>query len=488
VSEALLASLGRFVPEIVIIVTMMFLLYLEAAYARSEKSKNYMHITAAIGHLVALICLFSNLKMAPTAIFTNAVVVDPFSTFIKIIMVIGSLGVVWLNKESQDVYPELKGEFLIMTSGILAGGMILASANNMLMLYLGIETLSILSYVMASFKKNDGKSSEAGLKYVLYGGVSSGVMLFGMSHIFGMLGTIQFNEIIGTYNSAGVAELAILIPSFILFFVGLGYKIACVPFHMWSPDVYEGSPIPVTTFFAIVPKIAAMAVIVRVSYVFFGYDGIAQTSWIGLLTVISALTMTVGNVTAIEQVSIKRMLAFSSIGHAGLLLAGATVIDSLGYQSLLFYALSYVFMTLVAFYVVSFVSDRFGNDHFERFSGLVFKHPVMAIVMSLTMFSLAGIPPLSGFVAKYNILSALVSKGNFTLALIAAINSVVSIYYYLKVVRIMIFKNKESEEHITGFGFLNQMIIVAFSVPVVVLGIFWEKIMLLAQGASLYVK
>jgi NADH-quinone oxidoreductase subunit N len=375
-----------------------------------------------------------------------------------------------------------------MAVGILIGGFLLASANNMLTLYLGIETLSILSYVMASFKKNDERSSEAGLKYALYGGISAGIMLFGLSHIFGVIGTIQFTGITAMIPKLTTAQIAILMPSFVLFFAGIGYKIASVPFHMWSPDVYEGSPTPVTTFFAIVPKLAGIAVLIRITSIFFTVDSPLKVGWIGLMLVISALTMTVGNVTAIGQKSVKRMLAYSSISHAGIMMAALVMIGEVGIRSVVFYGITYLFMTLVAFYITSIVQDKYGNDHFERFSGLIYRYPVMAVMMTIVMFSLTGLPPLAGFVAKYNILSSLVNSKFYTLAVILVLNSVISAYYYLKIVRLMTLKPAESDETIEGFGFLNQLIIVAMTAPVLVLGIFWDSVMHLAANAKLFIQ
>lgn len=481
-----LANLAHYIPEIVLCVTMIGLLFVESTYDDEDKTKPYLFSLAGIGLFLSLVLLLFASSDAPQAIFTNSMVIDPFSNLIKIIMVLGTLGVVYLCKESKDISPALKAEFVILSVGVLIGGMVLASANNLLMLYIGIETLSILSYTLASLKKHDERSSEAGLKYSIYGGVTSGIMLFGMSHIFGMTGSIQFAEIGAAMGNLTTTEVAILMPSFLLFFAGIGYKIACVPFHMWAPDVYEGAPIPVTTFFSIVPKMAGIAVLVRVTMVFFGNESLVQHSWIGIISVIAALTMTVGNVAAIGQRSVKRMLAYSSISHAGMMMMGAVVLNELGHQAILFYGMTYLFMTLVAFYIVSFVSDKYQNDHFERFNGLIFRYPFMAVMMVIVMFSLAGIPPLSGFVAKFNILSALVDSKMYVLAVIAGLNSVVSLYYYLKIVRLMVFKDADASDRLPGFGFQNQFIVVALTIPVVALGLFWSNLMGFASGAKLF--
>ena len=483
-----LANIGRFVPEIILVILMVGLIIIETTYKGDEKNRTYIFVTAVIGLVATFAALLVNMGAKPEAIFSKSYIVDHFSTLLKLLMTIGTLAAIYLSRFSNDIYETLKTEFAIMSVGILIGGFLLASANNMLMLYIGIETLSILSYVMAALKKNDERSSEAGLKYALYGGISTGLMLFGMSHIFGVLGTIQFTGMADLLPKLTTQQMYVLLPSFALFFVGIGYKIACVPFHMWSPDVYEGSPTPVTTFFAVVPKIAGIAALIRVTAIFFTVASPLRVGWIGLLMVIAALTMTVGNVTAIGQKSVKRMLAYSSISHAGIMMAGMVMINDIGVKSVVFYMITYLFMTLVAFYITSIVQDKYGNDHFDRFTGLAYRYPYMAIIMSVIMFSLTGLPPLAGFVAKYNILTALVSAKFYSLAVVLVLNSVVSAYYYLKIVRLMTLKSADSTEHIEGFSFINQLVIFTMTAPVLILGIFWDTIMTVAGGAKLFIQ
>lgn len=484
----LLANLSYYIPEALAIVSMCLLLIIEATYKLEDEKRTFVYVSAFIGLLSVLAALICNLGVAPVKIFSNALVIDQFSTLIKIIMTLSAIGVLYLSSFSKDIYKSQKSEFIVMSIGVLIGGMLLASANNLLTVYLGIEILSILSYVMASFKREDVKSSEAGLKYILYGGVTAGIMLFGMSHIYGALGSIQFDTIGTAIKGIQGLELWIVMVSFVLYFVGLGYKVSCVPFHMWSPDVYEGSPIPVTTFFSLVPKFAGLAAIMRTSMVFFGDPSLLSQVWIGLLHVVAALTMTVGNVTAIGQSSVKRLLAFSSIGHVGMMLLGILVMDQTGAQAILFYAITYMFMTLVAFYITSHISDNYGSDHRAYFKGLINKHPAMAIALIIVLFSLAGIPPMSGFVAKYNILSVVIAKKMYGIAIIAIINSAIALYYYMGLVRTLVFEKAEEVDPIKYFNFKNQLVIALICIPVVTLGIFWEKVMMLAQGAAIFIK
>ncbi|MCB9060516.1 MAG: NADH-quinone oxidoreductase subunit N [Halobacteriovoraceae bacterium] len=479
-----LANLSLIIPELIAVATMAGILFLEACYKNSEDSRGYVFSTTVIGLILVAYSLLGNITVSPRYIFTNSLVIDQFSTILKIVMTLGTLGVVFINSYSKDIYQDLKTEFNALVLGVLVGGMLLASAANMLTLYIGIETLSILSYVLASLKKNDEYSSESGLKYVLYGGVSAGVMLFGMSHIYGVLGSISFNEMFVNIAKMNTNNMLVLVPSFLLFFVGLGFKIACAPFHMWSPDVYEGSPIPVTTFFSIVPKIAGIAAILRITFYITQVSSVLSTSWIGVLQLGAVMTMIVGNVSAIGQKSVKRMLAYSSIAHAGLMLLGVLVVDQTSARAIIFYSIAYLFMTLVAFIVTGHLSDEYGNDEFDRFNGLIKRYPIVSLAMMVTLFSLAGLPPFSGFIAKFNIFAIVLEKKYYTLAVIAALNSVVSLYYYMKIVRLMVFKEPEGNAPIISFSLSNQIVILVLTFPILFLGLFWNWLIKIADGAN----
>jgi NADH-quinone oxidoreductase subunit N len=488
VLEILKSSLSVYLPEVVCVVLMCLLLVAESMHEKEGTDRIKVTWLATAGLLLTVFFLVANLGISATSAFYDAVVIDKFSTFAKLIMVIGTLGTIWLARSSADIYSNMKSEFAILAVGTLIGGMLLASANNMLTLYLGIETLSILSYVMASLKRENSTSTEAGMKYALYGGLTAGVMLFGISHIYGMMGTIQFNEMASRFAMLSGSDQLFMMASFLMFFAGLGYKVSAFPFHMWSPDVYQGSPIPVTAFFAIVPKVAGLAVLIRVSHLFFGGADSLASAWIGLLHVVAALTMTVGNVTAIGQDSVKRLLAFSSIGHVGMMIMGIVVLDAVGVRAILFYAVTYLFMTLVVFWVTSVLNDTYGTDSQAVFKGLIKKHPSMAISMIIALFSLAGLPPFSGFVAKFNMISVVVEKGYFSLAFIAAINSVIGLYYYMKLAKEMVFSNSESQEQVVGFTDGIRVTVVALSVPVVLLGVFWNGLMGAVGNALLFIK
>lgn len=473
---SLFSHISFYLPEFMAVITMCALLFLEASYSAKEKKRTFVYVSGLIGLAMSAFFLYKNIGIDPVKVFANAVIIDNFSTFLKLTMVIGTAGCFYLSYKSNEIHQDLKSEFLIMSMGVLVGGMLLASANNMLTLYLGIETLSILSYVMSALNKRDSRSTEAGLKYALYGGITAGVMLFGISHLYGIFGSIQFDNIVAAIPGLEGTRMIGALIAFILFFVGIGYKIACFPFHMWSPDVYEGSPVPVTAFFSIVPKLAGIAVVARVTMLFFSETSPLSAQWVAFLQVIAAMTMTVGNITAINQESVKRMLAYSSIGHVGMILLGVIVMNDTGSSAILYYGLIYTFTTLVAFFVTGVVVNRYGSDNHIYFRGLAKTHPILGICFTLALFSLAGIPPFGGFVAKFNMLYAAVNKGLYTLSIIAALNSVISLYFYLRLVKIMTIEEPDGGESFSDYSVPSRVYVIGMIVPVVFLGIFWNQI------------
>jgi NADH-quinone oxidoreductase subunit N len=373
-----------------------------------------------------------------------------------------------------DLPSNCKTEFTVLTFGVTVGALVVCSATNLLTLYVGIETMSILSYVLASLKKNDVESAEAGLKYALYGAIAAGIMLFGLGHIYGLVGSLQYSDLAVKVATLSGGQLVLLKSLLVLIFVGIGFKISAFPFHMWSPDVYQGSPIPTTTFFSMVPKIAAIAALVRFTFALSANTEIAIW-WTHFLQITAILTMTVGNLSALEQTSVKRMLAFSSISHVGFLLLGVSINSPEASSITLLYTLLYVFMTIVSFYIVDQIITKYGSDQNYFFKGLIDKHPFMAIAMTIAMFSLAGLPPFSGFIAKFNILSLVIKSGSYTVAVFAGLNSVISLFYYLKLAKIMIVEKAEDKESV-GFSFLKQSYIAIVCVPIVIFGIYWETL------------
>jgi len=319
---------------------------------------------------------------------------------------------------------------------------LMASAGNLLMAYLALEFVSLTSYVLTGFLRHNRRSGEAALKYLIYGGVASGAMIYGMSWIFGLTGSMDYAQIAEALSGLDPASRGALFVGLLLVLSGLGYKIAIVPFHMWAPDVYTGAPLPVTTFLAVGSKAAGFAMLLR----FFNFGvtaegpsaALADIPIVPLLSLLSAATMTVGNLAALGQTNVKRLLAYSSISHAGYALLGVVVFRHVGVQAVLLYLAVYYLMNLGAFWVVMLIANQTGREDLDAYRGLAWRGGAFpAVAFAVFLFSLAGLPPLAGFVGKFYVFAAGIQGGLYWLVLIAVLNSVVSLYYYARVVKAM---------------------------------------------------
>ncbi len=367
-------------------------------------------------------------------LFHGSFIVDGFARFMKALAVVGSAGALilsfdWLKAEKQQRF-EYGALFLLSTLGML----MLISANDLIALYLGLELMSLALYVIAAFNRDNVKSTEAGLKYFVLGALSSGMLLYGASLIYGFTGTVSFAGIAkATQAGASIG----LVFGLVFLFVGFCFKISAVPFHMWTPDVYEGAPTPVTAFFAAAPKVAAIAILVRTTIV--AFPGIAH-EWQQIVVFVSIASMALGSFAAIGQRNIKRLMAYSSIAHMGFALVGLAAATPQGVQGVLVYMAIYVAMTLGTFAVIlSMRRDGVLVENINDLAGLSRTHPAMAFFLAALLFSLAGIPPLAGFFAKFYVFLAAINAGLYALAVIGVLTSVVGAYYYLAIVKIMYF-------------------------------------------------
>ncbi|MDR4498890.1 MAG: NADH-quinone oxidoreductase subunit N [Candidatus Scalindua sp.] len=415
--------------------------------------------------------------------FSNTFVVDDFSIFFNFIFLISTaivilMSVTYLRQEGINY-----GEYYTLILFATVGMMLMAGGADLITIFLGLEIMSISLYVLAGFRRDRLDSNEASLKYFLLGAFSTCFLLYGIALLYGATGTTNINEI-GTFitNNHAYSNPMIIMGTCLLI-IGFGFKTASVPFHKWAPDVYQGAPTSVTAFMSAGPKAAAFAVFLRVFLV--SLPGL-ETKWSVILWVMSVLTMTVGNVVAITQTNIKRMLAYSSIAHAGYVLMAIVTASSLGTASILFYLLVYVFMNLGAFAVIMVLGKK-GKENLQidDYSGLGYKHPVLAITMSIFMFSLAGIPPFAGFMGKFYIFSSAIKSGYIVLAIIGVINSVISVYYYLRVTVVMYMKQPVREFAPLS---LSPFIILALIITIwgtIHLGIFPSRIIEFAQESVL---
>ncbi len=396
-------------------------------------------------------------------LFFNYYIWDPFNFFFRAAAYL-TIALTILASLVYDKIPQnQRGELYVMLLTLAILLTVMGGVTNLLMIFLAIESVSLISYLLVVFQKFDKRSSEAALKYVLFGSVSSAVMLFGMSFIFGAAGTIDLIKIGTAFGGIGEMQTILLI-GMLLTLVGIGFKISMVPFHMWAPDVYQGAPTPITAFLTVAPKALGFAVMTRFLMLAFPHWA---GKWAHLLVGISILTMTVGNLVAISQSDIKRLLAYSSIAQAGYILAGLAMPGSLGLQAMLIYIAAYLFTNLGAFFTVTTIEQNIGSNQIEAYNGLSRRNPLLALALSLFLLSLAGIPPLAGFIGKIYIFSAAINANQAALAVAIALNSAVAAYYYFKIIKAM-YLTSPSE---IGSPFKNP-IPIKLAVCICLLGIF----------------
>ena len=478
-----LQSLEFFIPELILTITILAALITDLFVKKSKT--NMIGWVLGVGLVVVGLSVHNLSSVPPTTLFLDMIVIDPFSSFMKIIIILSTLLVIvasWVNDELEKYR---KGEYFTIMGIMVMGLFLMTSSVDIIMLYISIEVVSIMSFVLAAYLKLDTRSNEAGLKYVIYGAFSSGVMLFGLSIVYGLAGSTNYFAIQDTLSSLDGSASPALIMALLMIFAGFGYKISSVPFHFWTPDVYEGSPSTITAYLSVAPKAAGFAMIIRFFHQVFS-DSIGLTSnaigstdlpWPEIIGVLAVVTMTMGNLVAIQQKSIKRMLAYSSIAHAGYMMLALPVLSMEAVESVMIYLFIYVFMNLGAFFIVIFVKNKTGGESFEDFEGLGWKMPIVGAFMTLFMLSLTGLPPTAGFVGKLYIFKTLVGAGSEFLWLVVAggVNSVISLYYYFHVVKVMFLGGKRSDvityPPSTMFGLM-----IFTAVPSLLLGLYWNPL------------
>jgi NADH-quinone oxidoreductase subunit N len=385
--------------------------------------------------ILGVITIIGFLPSSTGPLFGGMYVASGTRLLMKNILNIGALlvfvqSVTWLNKEENS---EKISEYFILLISTLVGMNFMISAGHFLIFYIGIELATIPIAALAAFDRYNNKSAEAGIKLILSSALSSGVLLFGLSVIYGTTGTMYFNEVATLFASNSLQILG-----FIFFFAGMAFKISIVPFHLWTADVYEGSPINITSYLSVISKGAAVFILMIILFKVFP---VITGTWQKTIFVTSVLTMTIGNLFAIRQQNLKRFLAFSSISQAGYILLGLIGGNQLGMASVIYYILVYIFSNLGAFGVVSAISNATGKENIDDYNGLYHTNPKLSLIMTLALFSLAGIPPVAGFFGKFFLFTAAAQKGFYLLVLLAVLNTIISLFYYLLVVKAM-FINK----------------------------------------------
>jgi len=421
-------------------------------------------------------------------LFNGLIVRDPLADFFKLFFYLVTAIVVVVSLRARDAIDYTDGrdgeaaELFALLLTLNLGMNLMAAASDLLMAYLSLEMVSLVSYIMVGFRKRSASSAEAALKYVIFGGVASGVMLFGLSLLYGLSGATEFATVRAAIVSAGPGAMAVLVLAVVCVLAGLGYKVAAVPFHMWCPDVYEGAPTPVTALLSVGPKAAGFALILRFFAV--GSGAVPDDSqlfgvpWAILLGAISAATMTLGNLAAILQSNVKRLLAYSSIAHAGYLLMALCVFSREAEQAVLLYLVVYLFMNLGAFVVVIGVSEAGAGETIESYRGLGSRAPLVAVLLGIFLFSLTGIPPLAGFIGKFYLFAAVLKKGGafyIVLAIIGILNSAISLYYYARILKEMYFTRSEEAAPL-AVPAVHRTMAVLLAVPTVLMGIYWSPV------------
>ena len=461
-------------PVIVLSVFAMMVLIVDLFGGRN---KTLLVFISLVGLLMTAISAFAK-NPIPAYSFNDSYIVDHLSLFFICIFTISSALAILLSVEYNEREGIRAGEYYALILFCTVGMILLASSTDMIMIFLGIEIVSICLYVLAGIRRGNLASNEAALKYFLLGAFATGFLLYGMTLVYGSTGSTNLFEIADFVKNPEAQSNPLLLMGLVLLIIGFGFKVASVPFHMWAPDVYQGAPTPVTAFMAVGPKAAAFAAFFRVFAEAFPE---MAPSWEVLLSSIAVLSMFFGNLGAIMQTNIKRMLAFSSISHAGYILMAVIAKNSLGASSLLFYMLAYAFTTFGIFGIVILLGRK-GEENLEieNYSGLAYKHPIIALSMTVFLLSLAGLTPFAGFIAKFYIFSAAVQEGLITLVIIAVLNSAISFYYYLKVVVFMYMKEPEAEFRISLTP-LTLFVVFVGVIATVSLGIFPGSIIALAS-------
>lgn len=414
---------------------------------------------------------------------------DAFAFFFKIILLGAAFLTIGMSFGVVGKMTHHRGEYFSLILFSTIGMMFLVSAKELITLYIGLELTTIPLFILAAYKKTDKGSAEAGLKYLVIGALSSAVLLYGLSIIYGLTGTTYIHEI--TINlsilwlSFGQIGPALSV-AMVMIIAGLAFKLAIVPFHMWAPDVYEGSPTPITAFLSVGSKIAGLAAFVRIfcgMFVAFGSDVMAPRDWGSTVALLAAITMIAGNIIAIRQTNIKRMLAYSSIAQAGYIMVGVVAVSQLGIASVSFYAFAYLFANMGAFAIVTIFADRTGSEHISDYAGFSKSSPVLAALMAVFLLSLAGIPPLVGFLAKYYVFAAAIEAGYTWLVIVALLTAVISLYFYANVIRLMYLSKETSPHHIIP-SFPAGLVLTLTAIGVIIFGILPQSVLELALEAA----
>lgn len=490
-------------PELVLTATALLVIFYDL-FLRRENSYRSGRF-AMLGTIVAIIVAVQQWPLvsigSPPGLhaFSGTVIVDRYGLFFKLLFYLATVVVIWLSLHSRELGRIRVGEYYALLICATLAASFLVSSSNLLMLVIALETLSMPSYILAGYRKGVRQAAEASLKYILFGAVASGVLIYGLSLAYGLAGSLQFEAIAGLSQSNMPAFMLIMA----LLLAGFGFKMSVVPFHFWAPDVYEGAVAPITAYLAVVSKAAGFAVFLRLLAPFFQVDTLlpfgatagsllaGRFDLVSMFWVLAVLTMVLGNFVALRQTDIKRLLAYSSIAHAGYLLTAFVASNKSGFHAVLFYFFVYFIANMGIFIAIVIAHNHIRSHAIADYRGLFFRSPTLAVSMALLLWSLIGLPPSAGFVGKWKLFYSVIQEGMrsqipyfyYVLVLVALITSVVSLYYYISIVRVMCFYRPEERSIGLRLRPVEATVLIAFAAPILAIQIEWEPISELAFKA-----
>src|SRR6266581_5945853 len=467
-------DVGAIVPELELVVFGMFLLIFDLLI----EDKRKLGLLALAGIAISAFFLF-RLRAVEFAAYGGALVLDPFAIFFKLIFLIAAALSVAISLKYLDVERENHGEYYALILFATMGMMFMAGAADLVTLYISLETMAIATYILVGFLRSNQRSNEASMKYFLLGAFSSGILLYGMSLLYGLSGSTRFVVIAEELSRRPLSD-PISLMAMITLSAGMFFKIAAVPFHQWTPDAYEGAPTSITAYMSVAVKAASFAMMLRIFMVAI-YP--LRAEWVTIMAAVSAITMTIGSIAAITQSNVKRLLAYSSISHAGYILIGFVAGNDTGMTAVPLYLLIYTFTNIGAWAVIVALRRRdVIGEHIDDMSGLFFKHPTSAVLMLIFLLSLAGIPPTAGFIGKYYLFAAAIQTGHNVLAVIAVLNAAISIYFYLRIVVSMFMRDATEKTGLTFAPGLNMALGIAF-IFTMLIGIYPAPFIAMARRA-----
>jgi NADH-quinone oxidoreductase subunit N len=473
------ASLLLAAPEIFLLSAIVVVLLIDLFLTRPFKQVTY-YLTQLSLFITGILCVVL-IGHPETVIFGNSFVLDELASVFKVFIMGSAMVAMVYSRHYLTQHSLFRGEYFVLVLLAILGMMVMVSGYSLLTLYLGLEILSLSLYTLIAIARNRATAIEAALKYFVLGAIASGLLLYGMSMVYGISGSLNISEIASFSSSVTLAPRETLVLNFGLVFlvIGIAFKLGAVPFHMWVPDVYQGAPTSVTMFISTVPKLAAVAMLVRLLV-----DGLGamQPYWADLFMVLAVLSIALGSVVALMQTNIKRLLAYSTISHIGFVLLGFVTGVITGYGAAVFYVLVYVLMSLAAFGVIILLNKKgFEADLISDYKGLSSHSPWFALMMLVIMLSMAGVPPFIGFYAKLFILQQVISSGMITVAIIIVVFAVISAYYYLQIIKSMYFEDTDNDKAIVTAPMDMQLVLSINAVLILVIGLFpdfWMKLAL----------